>query len=283
MVRNNDNKKSKTENETHYKALISFFKYLISITGGVLSIIFIVTGILFFQDRASMRRELTEVKKSAQEAIENTKDKANFQINEIRSTAKEIALDEAKKRVTTAFQEKNIKSMIDSAAKDIVMKSVQSKLKDAIDTTTIKIENDLTELSNIYDAAMKMRMGLRSGLTDLNNLIKTSENIYLKNSAVAIYKSICNDYDSVQTKSFNKLYPDSTKFNKLKKLSLGFEVIKVDIPNLIKMIKTGENLNDVAFSFIILRKKTNKQFRMFDIQQIDYWWSENKNKYIEQK
>lgn len=278
MSKKNVNDEIYSESEKHYNSLISYFKHLVWITGGILSIIFIVVGIIFYQDRSDMRDELNDVKQFAKQAIESTKDAADNQINGIRT----IAIDEARIRVERAFQEHNIKSLVDSAARDIVFKSIQNQLRNEVNKSLVKIENDLNELSKISDAAMRMRVGLRSGLIDLNNLKSTLKNDYLRKRAKTICENICSDYDRINEKGYKEVYPDTLKPAEIKEVPYGFDVIKADIPNLIKIIRTEDDLNFVAAAFIILRRKTGIQFRMFDIQQVNKWWSENRDKYVKE-
>jgi len=271
-----------SENETHYKSLTSYFKHLVWITGSLFGIIIIITAVLLYQDRSDMKDDLKEVKISATKAIENTMNSADNSINQIRISAEKIAIDEAKLRIEEAFEVHNVKSLVDSAAKDIVLRSVQNLLKNEINKSLNKFESDLKEYSKIFDSAIKMRIGLRTGLTDLKELKNSMANEYLRNSAEDIYDDICSDYDRIHAEGFNKQYPKTINPGDIKEVYFGFKSITADIPNLIKIIQTENELNTVAVAFLTLKRKTGIQFRMFDIQNVQIWWDKNKNNYIEE-
>lgn len=274
-----NNKDFKTESEIHYSSLISYFKHLVWLTVGVLSLVSVIAGILIFQDRAEMRNELNDIKSLAEKAIKNTTDFANNKINEIQSSAEQIALDEARLRVSEAFEKNSIREMIDVATKDIITKSVKNEIDIEVNKGIKKIKNDLANFSKISDAASKMRRGLISGLIDLRIMTNNIKDDYLREIAKNYYDEICQDYDDVHTQGIKIRYPDSLKLVVAKDIVYDFHIIKTDIPNLIELINSKYNLDNIAIGYIMLRIKTNKNFEMFNINQVNNWWRENKNNY----
>jgi len=160
------------------------------------------------------------------------------------------------------------------------METVQNQLSKEVKKSIVKIESDLNELSKITDSAMRMRIGLRSGLKDLNDLKNSSIIEYLKTRAENIYRDICYDYNRIAEARFREIYPDTVKPDAIKPIVIGFDAIEATIPNMVKIIQTENNLNSVATAFIIFRRKTGIQFKMFDIQEVNEWWSVNQDKYI---
>jgi hypothetical protein len=122
-----------------------------------------------------------------------------------------------------------------------------------------------------YDAAMKVRMGFRSGLKTLASLKRASTSEAVRQRTKALYESVAADYDSVVRKE----YQESSLKNALEALEL-FDLGELRkqptlIPGLIKVIRTDEDLKRVAFAFLALSEATGQKFRVFDIDSIDQW------------
>lgn len=265
-----------SENEIHYNSLISFFKHLVWVTLGALSIVSVTAGVLLYQDRQEMRNDLNDVKDLAEQAIINTTDSANNQIYEIRSSAERIALNEARLQVKEVFQKYSIKAIADSAAKEIVLKSIRNELKKEVGLALDSIKHDLTNLGNISDAALRMRIGLKSGLIDLQKAINTYEDDYLRNMANNLYADICEDYDRINTQFLKRDYPDSLEIIESNNIDFNFQTMNTEISNLIEIINNNEWLNQISVAFVTLRVKTGIHFEMFNIDQVNDWWLKNK-------
>ena len=276
----NKQNETKSESENHYKSLLSYFNNLVRTTSGIFVILITIVGILFFQDRASMNEAITESKNTAKQAIENTENYANKKIEEINSKAEKIALDEAKSTVKKILQEKNVETMIDSFVNVWIDNSVNEQIKVAIKESEEKYIENIQNILDIGDAAMRMRLGLRSGLNDLAYFMNRNADANLSLIAKNYYLQIKNDYNRNSIDNFNRKYPNPA--NIVQPELLGMYEHDTDVRRLIKVLENNDSLlNQIADAFVGLRHKTGENFEMFDFEKVNKWWENNKNTYLE--
>ena len=113
---------SGTPSEAEYTHLISFFKYLVTITLTALTII-IGAGAVFFY------RSMSDVKNDAKTSIENTTKAADAEILKIQKGASEIAPTEAQKSIDDAFTKGNVQAMIERTARERVNTAVDQEIQ----------------------------------------------------------------------------------------------------------------------------------------------------------
>jgi hypothetical protein len=113
---------SRPPSEAEYTHLISFFKYLVTVTLAALTII-ISAGAVFFY------RSMSDVKNDARASIENTTKAADAEILKIQTGASEIARTEAQKSIDDAFTKGNVQAMIERTARERVNTAVDQEIK----------------------------------------------------------------------------------------------------------------------------------------------------------
>lgn len=250
----------------------SVYKWLISIVG-----IVIVAGLYFSYNstkefRSETEDKINKLKVEAEKSIEKTQKHADDQISQIRVSASEIALEEAQKRINDAFQKNNINEMIEMTAKAEVGTELEKQVNQKVNEVMDNIQDDIVSFSLVSDAAMRMRVGIRDGLDELIDLQKTSTDSNIKERAKILLNRIASDYEISAKRILNEFGGSAiflTDFNVSKdKNNI--------IPDLIKVIHSDESLDQIALAIIILREKTGEQFRMFDIEEIDTWFQNNK-------
>lgn len=121
---------------------------------------------------------------------------------------------------------------------------------------SIEAENTLS----IADAAMRTRVGLRSGLDELYRLKSTADNDKVRDLATSIFNRISADYESEALQHIKPRFVDTS-----------------DWPRLISAINNSPDLTEVTEAFINLRYSTNQSFRVFDFGAVEEWNKRNLN------
>ncbi len=125
---------------------------------------------------------------------------------------------------------------------------------------------------NIADMAMRMRIGLRSGLIDLEYVALHSDNEVQRISANNLLQRISADYDSVHSRTIESNIPNDLSAIKQMMILQPTDSDSAAYARLIDIIQHNDDLNEVSFSFIVLRKFTKYPFKMFDIKSVTKWY-----------
>lgn len=284
QIKNNSSNISGIDAELHYNSLLAFFKNLVWLATIFITIIIGLSAAFLFKSIADIKSEIAEVKETAKQAINNTKELTDLQISNIQEKASKIAIDEARSRVEEAFRSTNIMSLVESAAEKQVgveiEKQVQNKVVEAFDA----IQRDITILGKIADAGMKMRIGIRSGLDELIELQKNSKNENVRLRAKVMLESIAFDYERACKEILNEEKESKEPISFYQKMSQNeFKEGSNTITGLIKVIHTENDLTMLGMSFLGLRDLTGYPFKMFDIVEVDNWCKMNPDKCSDKK
>jgi hypothetical protein len=258
----------KSDSQLQFESLISYFKWLVWITLGALSII-VTMGLTIFY------RNISDVKSEARASIEQTKDSANKEISKIQDQAAKIALAEAQRRIDIAFQAPNINKMIEVAAKRQMGSAMELQVKAQVDQETKQLRDDITFLGKISGAGARMRLGIRAGLEELRSLERTANYESERENARTLLETITSDYEHVITTTLDPRI--STPQDYLSFTSHVNVGTSDPVVGLVQVIRTDPNLNAVAASFIGLRKAVNVQFKMFDLDEVEKWCAGRKD------
>jgi hypothetical protein len=90
---------ARSDAEDHYTSLLAYFKHLVWLTGGALGVVILVAGYLFHS---------------------NLQDSLRIVRQDAKGEATRVATEESEKAVKTAFDEKNVKELIEKVAKEKV-------------------------------------------------------------------------------------------------------------------------------------------------------------------
>jgi hypothetical protein len=254
------------EPEIEYKNLTNYFKWLVTITLGALTLIGGVAGVLLFHD-------VSQVKSQANSAIDQTKEDARREISSIRNDAGKIALDEARRRVDIAFETANVRDMVDQAARRHVTEEMDKRVARDITLKMSVLQQDITRFGELANLAMEARMGFRKGLEGLALRARSGQNEDDRGRARKLESTIAADYEAFHTNEVEKFSPgDILGAATLATARSGNAIDeKRPVPGLVNMIRKDQDLNNVCLAFIALRKVTGRQFAMFDFAGVEQW------------
>jgi len=134
---------------SEYEHVLSYFKYLVTLSTAFLSLIIGLGAYLFHSNMKEVRED------AMQEATR-------------------VATAEAKAGVAKAFDEKNIDAMILSAAQQKVGTITDKLIEQQLTSKLRPIQQRISLIGQISECEMRMRMGFRLGLDELNRIIKDS-------------------------------------------------------------------------------------------------------------
>jgi hypothetical protein len=248
----------------HYEYLISFHKWIVTVTLGALGVIGSL-GLWFFY------KDMSQVRAEARAAVEATKDWAGQEISAIRQEAARLAVTEAHERVDDAFKTTNVVSMVESAARRQVAPIIERQVNREVDRVMATLQNDVTVMGQLADLGVKMRIGLRSGLEGLAAEAKTAPNGTTRLRAQSLLDSISADYETLVLSDLREVHAQHA-LDGLESWGLG-ELRKKPsvVPGLVDVIHQNPHLEHVSYAFLALREATGYPFKMFDIEALDRW------------
>lgn len=252
----------------HYENMISFHKWIVTMTLGALTLIVSVALGVFWKDMSQVRSE-------AAAAVGAARDSATREISAVRGEAANIALTEAQKRVDEAFKTTNVVSMVEAAAKRQVGPVIERQVNAEVDRVMASLQGDISTMGQLVDIGMKVRVGLRDGLEELAAQVRTSPSENIRLRAKSLLDSITADYETVGVANLRdrKLQHalDALEFYGLGQLKDQPSLV----PGLLDVIRRDRNLNRVAFAFLALREASGRQFKMFDFADVNRWCEMN--------
>lgn len=253
-----------SQSETEYKALISYFKWLVGATFAAITILAAVGGFFFYRSVADVRSDI-RVTVDAQAKL------LDAQLAQIRDQAHAAALAEARARVDQAFQATNITSMIQEATRRQVGRTIEQEVQDEVDRAFDSIRRQVDSMGEMGDLATKTRIGLREGLEKLSALAKNSPNEVTRQRARLLLDTISVDYERFELEQIKDagVTPEQW-FGPSEGEGSG------RIPVIVQTIRGVRQLSVVANAFMQLRYATGYPFRMFDLEQVEKWCRENK-------
>jgi hypothetical protein len=133
------------------------------------------------------------------------------------------------------------------------------------------ITQSQTEMDKAYSAVSQMRIGMRAGLLQLLELKSKSADENVRQRVKTLLETVAADYEKVAVR-------------RLKEDGFASPVMEIQSNNvyelqgkpgltaaLVKVIRTEEELMQVAFAFLALREVTHQQFAMFDLEAVEKW------------
>lgn len=122
--------------------------------------------------------------------------------------------------------------------------------------------------------AMQMRLGLKSGLVNLQRTEESPDSLKRK-LASGLLQKISADYARITVRNY-QLHAKDAMHNATGFLSLRPNASKREVwSGLVGKIESDYDLNWVAVYFILLRQTTGIPFRMFDFRQVERWAAKN--------
>lgn len=158
-------------------------------------------------------------------------------------------------------------------AGNLIKQTVDAKVAQEVNPRMAVLDRNLTALGELADIGMRMRIGLRSGLTDLTARAKSADSEFERRRAEGLLTRITADYEAVYTVTFQQ---ESGGSPATAATAAGFPPKDPNkpVPALVNVIRSNRHLDYVALAFIALRKATGQQFTMFDFAQVERWCKE---------
>jgi hypothetical protein len=241
--------------QSEYDHLLSFFKHLVTLATAFIGFLVAVTSVLYFSSRKDIRED------AKQEATR-------------------VATLEAKARVIEQFDEKNINAMILSAAQQKVGTVTDKLIEQQLTSKLQPIQQRIIVIGQISESETRMRLGFRSGLEDLNRLIRATNDPDIIRFGKSTLATTAEHFD-VRLQEMKKQSGQSG----LPYLQLMFarqgrpqSSIPSSLHDVVQMINHDANLDSVAAAFEAFRGMTGENVKMFDFGAIASWCSQNQAK-----
>jgi hypothetical protein len=210
-------KKDKDE----YDKLIGFFKLLVWLSFGFITVIVTTAGIFLYRDNNELKAKISEVKEEASSSISNIEKITKWKIDSLNLEIKRNVNNKVNQELDDIFQTDRIELLI----KNKVLNNVESKIKTIAD--------------NEYDALYKRIQSYVLILVEIDyNYRKIKEGvipenaIYCKN-LINIYES--NDNEDIKRNCLNQLYDATKVYNN--------SIQNKDINALVTMSAAGPDYN----------------------------------------
>jgi len=241
--------------QLEYEHLLSYFKYLVTLSTAFLSLIIALGAYLF-------RSNMKDVRDDAKQE------------------ATRVAMTEAKASVAQAFDEKNINAMILLAAQQKVGTITDKIIEQQVTEKLRPVQQRISLTGQISESEMRMRMGFRSGLDELDKLLKSTSDADVVRFGRSTLAKVSEDYDA-------RLQEDvKTSGNKaMQALGMYFtsrhrpqESVPGNLRGVVQVIYRDSDLNAVAGAFLAFRELTGASVKMFDFAAITSWCLQNQTK-----
>jgi len=266
ILRSDVPKNPTPESQAHYDALIAYFKWLVTITLSAMGII-AVAGVGFFF------KSLADVRTAAETAIQKTISSADGEVARIRDEAKAVALSEARARISEAFERENVRFMIESEARKRVGPEIDRQVRLEVERTSLSLQAQIDTLGEITDLAMTIVLGHRRGLDTLIHKTKDADQ-RTRAMALTFLDRTGDRYEKTSTKQVKEGGGRVMDFNLVREVKEKGQ----NAQELVECVRKNEDLNIVALCFLALREETDTNFRMFDLEAVERWCAQNRNR-----
>jgi len=205
-------------------------------------------------------------------------------MKDVREDAKQeatrVASLEAKTRVTEAFDEKNINTAILAAAQQKVGGITDKLIEQQLTTKLQPIQQRILLIGQISESETRMRLGFRSGLEDLNKLIKNTNDPDVLRFGKSTLATTGEHFEARMQELMKQSGQKGLPFLQMMIESYGTsqQPLPTNLQDVVHVIYNNSNLNSVAAAFAAFRDLTGEDVRMFDLGAITSWCSQNKSK-----
>ena len=254
------------DSEGEYRHLISYFKYLVTVTLTALGIIIAAGSALFYKN-------MSDVSGAAKAAIDSTKDAASREISKIQTDASQIARTEAQKSIDEAFAKGNVQSMIERTTRERVNAAVDREIDKNLAGRISQLQFQIAETGEISNAGARLRLGFRPALDTLVEKSK-SPNAYVSQYAKSTLILIGSDYETAEATGFGGASP-GTKALEAYVGQLPHKTLK-DVMVLIRRSDFSPHI--VAAAFSAFRELSGAKISTFDIPAAEKWCADNRPK-----
>ena len=238
-----------------YDHLLSYFKYLITLTTLALGVLIAFGAYLFYSNMHEVREEA-------------------------RQEATRVATAEAKASVTQAFEEKNINALILAAAQQKVGTITDKLIEQQLTSKLSPIENRILLIGRISESEARMRLAFRSGLDEIKEDIRTTSDPDVVRFGRSTLATTTADYETRSQDSMKRSGLKGVQFLQAYAVSQqkAQQAVPSSIHDVVQIIRQDDDLNFVAAGFLAFRDLTGEDIKMFDFDAVTSWCSKNQNK-----
>jgi len=234
--------------------LVGYFKYLVWLTFGALTIVLVAGGVIFYSNMHDLRTDVIE-------------------------KATQIATNESHNAVKTAFDEKNITQQIQKAAQEKIGTITDKMIEQQLTSKLQPIQKRILMIGEISESEARMRLGFRSGLEELKVLMtqtKDPETLQFARNTLTV---TADDYELTWAQD-SKIGGQSI-FSFLQAYSsrpqTGYKP-PTNLAGVTEIISRSQDLNLVAVAFLAFREMTGDKAKMFDFDAVKKWCANNEPK-----
>jgi hypothetical protein len=243
-----------SSSQIEYDHLLSYFKYLVTLTTIVVGLVIALGAYLFHSSMKDVRED------AKQEATR-------------------VATSEAKARITEAFDEKNINAMILAAAQQKVGTITDKLIEQQLAEKLRPVQQRISVVGQVSESEMRMRMGFRSGLDELNRLLKSTSDPDVVRFGRGTLAIVSQDFDARTQEGVKKLMTGGKAMPALALYLMNQrrppESVPSNLHSVVQVIHHDSDLNAVAFAFLAFRELTGASVKMFDFGEVEAWCSQN--------
>jgi len=239
--------------KSHYGELLQYFKHLVWLTGGALTIIVLVGGFIF---RSNLQDTLRDIKQNATD----------------------VATNEAKNRVNDAFEEKNIKAQIAEAAKDKIGKITDKMIEQQLNSKLQPIQQRILLIGRISECEARIHRGNRPSLEELARIMNETNDSDVRQFARSTLNIVSDGYETFHQNAVKLLSQQGAKPLDILQRELNHPfgpqagVNPSNLAGVVRVIREDQELDDVAIAIITFREMTGeKNIKMFDFKAVNAW------------
>jgi hypothetical protein len=249
--------------EAHYRELLTFFKHLVWLTGGALTVVILVAGYLF---HSNLQDNLRDVRQDA------------------KGEATRIATEEAEKGVKTVLGETNMNELVQKVAKEGVAEAVTGDMvaqkvgpladkiiEQRLASQLQPVEQRIVLIGRISECEARIHTGFRSGLEELFSILNSTHDPQVRQFAQSTLVTTAKGYEDymlgdVQRMAPNKAF-DLLKMGVVRPIQPPISTLR----DVIGLINKDQDLNVVAMAFLAFRDMTGEHVKMFDLSAVNSW------------
>jgi hypothetical protein len=242
--------------QAEYTNLVGYFKHLVWLTGGFVTVMVAVAGFLFYSNLKDIRED------AKQEATR-------------------VATVESKAAVEKAFEEKNINDQIQKAAQQKIGAITDKMIEQQITPKLQPLQKRILMIGQITESQSRMRLGFRSGLDDLNTIISSTTDPdalqFAKNTLAITAEDFEVSWAETSSKAGGQTWFDFLKAYTNRPQTPGWKSPQT-LGEVVGLVNTSKDLNVVALAFLAFRELTGEKVRMFDLRAVSNWCSSHQPK-----
>lgn len=262
-------------NKKKYEDLLNYFKRLVTLTMTFIAIITGISGYFFIKDRSDLKVYIEDLKRNAEESIGRIEESAAHETDQLRSEMRIVVEEEVRRELEKIFIDENISALVKEKVRREINLNAMEIIESEISKVTQEYEYRLSEIMEINDAALRMRIGHYEGYKKLMGLASNTRYLSNKPRAESLLNRIKNDY-IFYFKNFDKieLKDESDVEYILKQFDIKNDESAID--NLVKYILEEHSLDNISIAIALLNQLEGTTFLPFQFEEIKDW---NKNRH----